>query len=479
MLTRLKVSGFKNLFDVDLSFGLFTCIAGHNGVGKSNLFDVIRFLSDLASMPLRDAATRVRGVPAKSTALAGIFGPAVDADGVQRIRFEVEAVVPPYVKDDYGQDVSVRCTFMVYELTLKLIPAGTGGEFGDRIEIEKESLAPRSAAFAKTGWRFAGHKALERFVVGKKRNPLIESLTDENGTTRIWLRSDRTQVEGENLRAGAPTRVPLTTPRTVLSSVDSAVHASHLGMKREMQSWRLLQLEPSALREPDGYQSETRITERGEHLPSAFRRVAAAGEVALDVSNLIRGVSSIEVVNNDVLQLRTLNVRIRGKAFPASALSDGTLRFLALSILASDPDASGLICMEEPENGIHPTKVEEMVALVRRLADDPAELEQLPLGHGIRQIIINTHSPLVVSAIEEPGDVLFAGAVSSVAGSSVEFLPVADTWRAHGSKRTVAPGSVRHFVGNWRVAERWLGLTSRPADGAALGAAQHRLSLGD
>ncbi len=39
MLTGLKVSGFKNLMDVDIRFSPFTCIAGANGVGKSNLFD--------------------------------------------------------------------------------------------------------------------------------------------------------------------------------------------------------------------------------------------------------------------------------------------------------------------------------------------------------------------------------------------------------------------------------------------------------
>jgi AAA15 family ATPase/GTPase len=60
MLTRLKVSGFKNLVDVDIRFGPFTCIAGANGVGKSNLFDAIRFLSALADEPLIEAAKSVR-----------------------------------------------------------------------------------------------------------------------------------------------------------------------------------------------------------------------------------------------------------------------------------------------------------------------------------------------------------------------------------------------------------------------------------
>lgn len=61
MLTRLKVDGFKNLRDVDVRFGPFTCIAGPNGVGKSNLFDAIMFLSALADKTLAKAAASVRG----------------------------------------------------------------------------------------------------------------------------------------------------------------------------------------------------------------------------------------------------------------------------------------------------------------------------------------------------------------------------------------------------------------------------------
>jgi AAA15 family ATPase/GTPase len=60
MLTRLKISGFKNLYNVDVRFGPFTCIAGTNGVGKSNLFDAIGFLSKLANCSLVEAALSVR-----------------------------------------------------------------------------------------------------------------------------------------------------------------------------------------------------------------------------------------------------------------------------------------------------------------------------------------------------------------------------------------------------------------------------------
>ncbi|MCU0571237.1 MAG: AAA family ATPase [Oculatellaceae cyanobacterium Prado106] len=73
MLTRLKISGFKNLVDVDVRFGAFTCIAGANGVGKSNLFDAIRFLSSLADLPLIEAALSVRDEAGKTGDIRSLF----------------------------------------------------------------------------------------------------------------------------------------------------------------------------------------------------------------------------------------------------------------------------------------------------------------------------------------------------------------------------------------------------------------------
>ena len=67
MLTRLEVDGFKNLDRIDVRLGPFTCIAGPNGVGKSNLFDAISFLAALAGRPRVEAASTVRrrGIPAR------------------------------------------------------------------------------------------------------------------------------------------------------------------------------------------------------------------------------------------------------------------------------------------------------------------------------------------------------------------------------------------------------------------------------
>ena len=48
MLTRFEVSGFKNLENVSVDFGPFTCIAGPKLGGEINLFDAIEFLSLLS-----------------------------------------------------------------------------------------------------------------------------------------------------------------------------------------------------------------------------------------------------------------------------------------------------------------------------------------------------------------------------------------------------------------------------------------------
>ena len=67
LLEILKVIGFKNLVDVDVYFGPFTCVAGVNAVGKSNLFDAIHFLSALADHSLIDAALSVRNESGKTS----------------------------------------------------------------------------------------------------------------------------------------------------------------------------------------------------------------------------------------------------------------------------------------------------------------------------------------------------------------------------------------------------------------------------
>jgi hypothetical protein len=125
-----------------------------------------------------------------------------------------------------------------------------------------------------------------------------------------------------------------------------------------------------------------------------------------------------------------------GTELPARALSDGTLRFLALSVLELDPETPGVICLEEPENGIHPDRIPAMLRLLGDIATDPNEPadETNPL----RQVIVNTHSPSVVMAVPEES-VLLARPVNALREgrrfSKVEFACLPGDWRNKGTVR--------------------------------------------
>ena len=115
MLTRLKVDGFKNLVGVDVRFGPFTCIAGANGIGKSNLFDAIHFLSLTANSALLEAALKVRDDSGHNNDIRGLFHRIGDRIADQ-MSFEVEMIVPRQAVDDLGQTGKAAITFLQYKL---------------------------------------------------------------------------------------------------------------------------------------------------------------------------------------------------------------------------------------------------------------------------------------------------------------------------------------------------------------------------
>lgn len=117
MLTRLRISGFKNLVDVDVYFGPFTCVAGANAVGKSNLFDAIHFLSALADHPLIDAALSVRDEGGRTTDVKSLFHRVGDTFD-KEMSFEAEMIVPHEGWDDLGQRAKATITFLRYSVTI-------------------------------------------------------------------------------------------------------------------------------------------------------------------------------------------------------------------------------------------------------------------------------------------------------------------------------------------------------------------------
>ena len=460
MLTRIKINGFKNLRDIDLRLGLFNCVAGSNGVGKSNLFDAICFLADLASMPIVAAAIKVRGANGQLNDIKNLFS--IDADGkAMPMEFTVECIVPRQVQDDFDRPGTPTATYLEYSLELRLVQENESTHSRDPLYIHKESLKAKRKKDAEQELGFTeSMEFINQFIIDprKRNSPFIETIDDGDiKIIKLW---------GEGGKAGALPKIPAKkSPQTVLCGVTAISHPTGLALKREMQSWKLLQLEPTALRKPDEFGSDTTVTANGEHLPAALQRIGLFADVAASLSELIPGIDSVEVDSNEIRKLRTLCVKLQGHKFSAGALSDGTLRFLALAVMAADPDASGVICMEEPENGIHPMRIPQMVELVRQLSDVES-LANNDWGNivNLRQVIINTHSPLIVAELN-PDELIMAVPYYKNVMQWVRFKTIHESWRTKypDKKDAVTKGQVIAYLPEDLLASALWQSTALPA----------------
>jgi predicted ATPase len=111
---------------------------------------------------------------------------------------------------------------------------------------------------------------------------------------------------------------------------------------------------------------------------------------------------------------------------PASRLSDGTLHFLCLLVILLTPHPSPVICIEEPELGLHP----DVMPVLAELLKDASERCQL---------IITTHSDILVDAMTDtPESVMVCERNSE--GTSIKRL----------SERELKP-----WLEKYRLGELW------------------------
>ena len=463
MITRLRVTGFKNLVDVDVRFGPFTCIAGANGVGKSNLFDAITFLSRLSDSTLLEAASHVRDPEGRASEVRTLFTHGSESY-VEEMRFEVEMVVSPTATDDLGQHAMASTTMLRYEIALGY-EEGDQISQPDRLVIRHESLGHLKMSQARetlpfllaptprggdAGWG-QSREWRKGALFNRRTSPFISPATDEAGRLRIQRHQEgnagRTQLyDAANL------------PRTVLSTSNALESPTALVVRREMQSWSLLHFEPTALRQPDDFRAATRMSPDGRHLPATLYRLAhrdadgveaVYARVANQLAALLEDVRTVNVERDPKRELLTLHVEDHtGTDHAARSLSDGTLRFLALTVLQEDPEASGVWCLEEPENGLYPARIPAMIELLCAIAMDTGY--EVGLDNPLRQVIINTHSPGVVQQVPDDSLVAAFPAETVVNGQSVRtlrFKGLSRTWRTAVASPPAEPISKGWLLG--------------------------------
>jgi predicted ATPase len=462
MLTRLEVNGFKNLIGFEINFGPLTCIAGPNGVGKSNIFDAIRFLSLLSDHSIMEAAMGVRQMSAGGTLSDGIHWEPEDlfwTNGIhraERITLAAEMILEENVHDDFNRPTEATSTFLRYELELGYEKSTRPGGLSRLVlQFERLNYIPKTEAWQHLAFpHSASHFRNQVVKNGRKGAEFISTVRTSGNPTEILIHQDGGS-------RGPANRAPAASaPRTIVGTSNTSNTPTILAARREMQRWKLLALEPSAMRSPDRFYTDPHVTASGGHLPATLNRLANSSNpddghrestfarVANRLSEMVP-VRDVRVATDDIRQLLTLEVQERSEVFlPASSLSDGTLRFLTLSILELDFEFRGVLCMEEPENGIHPARMSAMVELLRDLAVDPNE--QPGPDNPLRQVIVATHSPPFVQ-LQNPADLLSAESVRvrGPGGRPTDTLrcrPLTGTWRSTENALGVDRGAVVNYL---------------------------------
>ncbi len=389
MITKIKINGFKSFQDFEMEFTPFTVIAGVNASGKSNLFDALMLLARLAETDnLKKAFKEQRGE------FLELFTQYAEGEYAQEMSFEVEMLVNQTVKDDWGNERELKYTRLRYCLKIKRFTNDIGIEDLSVIYEHLENLKHQQDKWIKIIPKNQLENWRPKVEKGKRGIPYIQT-ESESGIPTVLVPQDG--VQGGNKR-----RFPLNNAsRTVLSSFDSVDFPHVLAAKEEMRSWRFLQLNPEELRKPtDKEKGEDKITPSGGNLAATLFRIKQEDEYNLkEISRKLNGFLpnfiAVEVIDDKENKQYLIRLKDNRKnTYSSRVLSEGTLRILALCVLEYDAKHTGLLCFEEPENGIHPFRIKTMATLLKDLSTDFLDNE-MPL----RQILINTHSPKLVEQL--------------------------------------------------------------------------------
>ncbi|HUT03224.1 MAG TPA: AAA family ATPase [bacterium] len=367
MLTHIEIRGYRSLKDVRLDMEPLNVLIGPNGCGKSNFMDVFALLKQAARGGLSEGIER-RGGIASIQHRGGEIGLAFRLDFGSR-----ELVAPSILCISYAVSVKARGTFPIVQAEEMWVP-GWEPENPD----EPES---------------GGLETIEEMIMSRT--------SDKPNQAVLYMGPD-----------GCPD-----VPPPQIKELESESELAIFQVKDRAAYWRqyviLQTLENWMVYPPIDIGAQTKIRQP-ETIRPGFR-------VFSNCSNAVAVLHAVSQTNKtvwaemlDVLRVAypelddirfppeggdgKVNLRWFEKpfeneaGFSAEYLSDGTVRMLALVAILMTPDPPPLICIDEPEIGLHP----ELVELVAELLQSAATRTQ---------VIVATHSPELVSKLK-PNEVI-------------------------------------------------------------------------
>ena len=390
MIVRIEALRYRGLRYVDQPVDRFQILVGPNASGKSTFLDVVGFLGDLVEVGPGGAILgnpRV-GVPQRAPDLRHL----VWLREGDRFELAVELAVPEALRPPLGNGTGAVARYEVaigaapdsdevslLTETLWLKPHGEPLPRRGQLTFPAAVLPPASIVrspgeSAPAGWRKVVNK------VATSGNDYFKAEAS-NWNTQFKLGPTKSALA--NLPEDEAKFPVATWVKGVLGT----------GVQR-------IVLASESMRRPSPPGRTTAFLPDGSNLPWVVHQLEKTHPDRLEawvghVREALPDLESIGTREREEDRHRYLVLRYRnGLEAPSWVVSDGTLRLLALTVLAYVPELSGIYLIEEPENGIHPRAVEVVLQSLSSVYD--------------AQVLCATHSPVVLSIAPASSVLCFA-----------------------------------------------------------------------
>ena len=367
LFSSLHLKNVLSFRDAEIDLAPLNVVIGPNASGKSNLIEALSLL---------------RAAP---NDLAGFFranGPAADWIWKGESNAELSptsAHIKAVLNNPEGAQQADKQLSYVLHLEVRNDSLRVVGE-------KLENVQPYESHQAQPFYYFSVENGYGR--VSPRRTYRDGHYPEQGGSygeTATSLTPDNyTQAQSVMSQIRDPVNFPVLT-RT----------SKRLASTRLYRSWAVGRDSPA--RKPQATDGDVDfLNEDFKNLALVVNDIQTRGREAVLDSNLNRLYEAYDGIRARVyggaIQL-VANESGMSEAIPATQLSDGTMRFIALLAILCHPSPPELICIEEPEIGMHP----DVMHLLANLLWEASERTQ---------IIVTTHSPDLVDQFTEDPDVV-------------------------------------------------------------------------
>jgi predicted ATPase len=359
LIERLKLTGFLSYGDegTEIEFEPLNVLIGPNASGKSNLLEAIAIL---ASAP-RDLTAPIRE--------GGGVGEWIWKGATATQTAEIDALI------HYPGKMSLR-----YRLTF--------AQAAQRLEVVDEAIENERPSANESDvyfyYRFLhGHPMINvrefigEFRLGEFEHPteIIKELTDRPAKAIASLR----RLKRDDL---PPDQSVLSQRKDPDVYPEITYVGNQFSSLRLFREWNLGRYTAPRLPQRPDLSGDFLLENDLEHRPEAKRAIRER------LQEFYGGVEEITTrVHGGTVQV-FIHEKGLNQPVPATRLSDGMLRYLCLLTVLCHPTPPPLVCIEEPELGLHPDVL-------------PAIAELLVEASQRTQLIVTTHSDILVSALSK------------------------------------------------------------------------------